>query len=78
MQLERPKMTATTVSLTSAPYPERCLREREVLQILPVSRYLWWTGIKAGNYPTGIKLSPRVTVWRASDIEALMARLATA
>ena len=71
-------MTATTVFPASIPQRERYLREREVLQILPVSRYLWWTGIKAGNYPAGIKLSPRVTVWRASDIDALMARLATA
>ena len=78
MQLERPKMTATTVFPASIPQRERYLREREVLQILPVSRYLWLTGIKAGNYPAGIKLSPRVTVWRASDIDALMARLATA
>lgn len=71
-------MTATTAFPASIPQTDRYLREREVLQILPISRYLLLTGIKAGKYPAGIKLSPRVTVWKQSDIDALMARLATA
>jgi prophage regulatory protein len=31
--------------------------------------------VKSGRYPQGVKLSPRVTAWRASDIRALIDRL---
>ena len=40
-----------------------------------ISRSGWWKGVKDGKYPPGIKLSPRVTVWRASEIDALIASL---
>lgn len=36
--------------------------------LIPISRSGWWAGVKAGRYPKPIKLSPRVTVWRAKDI----------
>jgi hypothetical protein len=40
--------------------------------IIPVCRSAWWAGIRKGIYPAGIKLSPRVTVWRAKDVFALV------
>ena len=40
-----------------------------------ISRSGWWKGVKEGKFPPGIKLSPRVTVWRASDIDTLIASL---
>jgi prophage regulatory protein len=40
--------------------------------IIPVCKSTWWEGIKAGRFPAGVKLSPRVTVWRAEDIRALI------
>jgi prophage regulatory protein len=40
--------------------------------LVPVSRSAWWAGVKAGRYPQPVKLSPRVTVWRASEIYALV------
>ena len=43
-----------------------------IAPIIPVCTTTWWAGIKAGRYPKGIKLSPRVTVWRASDVFALI------
>jgi hypothetical protein len=42
--------------------------------IIPVSKTTWWAGIKSGIYPPAIKLSPRVCVWRASDIQALISQ----
>ena len=42
---------------------------------LPVSESSWWAGIKAGKFPRQIKLSSRVAVWRASDIDALIEKL---
>ena len=54
---------------------ERYLREPAILEIFPFGRSTWWRGIKEGRFPAGIKLSPRVTVWRASDIDALIQSL---
>jgi prophage regulatory protein len=42
-----------------------------VLEKIPVSRSAWWAGIKAGRYPEGVKIGPRTTAWRQSDIENL-------
>lgn len=52
--------------------PDRLLRLREVLQIIPVSRSSWYEGVKAGRYPAPVRLGPRTTAWRESDIRALM------
>ena len=62
--------------------PERFLRIWSVIgdpsadppipPLVPVSRSAWWAGVKAGRYPQPVKLSPRVTVWRASEIFALV------
>jgi prophage regulatory protein len=48
------------------------LRLWQVLALVPVSRSHWWAGVKAGRYPKPVKLSARVTVWRASDIRKLI------
>lgn len=41
--------------------------------IIPVSKSNWWAGVKAGLYPSAIKLGPRITVWRVEDIRAFIA-----
>ncbi len=43
--------------------------------IIPVSKSTWWTGVKTGRYPKPVKLSPRTTAWKASDIRALVEQL---
>lgn len=49
------------------------LREKHIVpDLVPVSRGEWWNGIKAGRYPQPIKLSAKVTCWRAEDIKALV------
>jgi len=55
--------------------PEVLVRLPQVTERLSISRSLWWQGVKKGQYPPGIKLSPRVTVWRKSDIDALIQSL---
>ena len=45
---------------------------RGLLPLVPVSKSGWWLGIRKGIYPQGVKLSSRVTVWRVSDIRALL------
>jgi predicted DNA-binding transcriptional regulator AlpA len=44
---------------------------------IPVSRSSWYAGIRAGRFPSPLHLSARVSVWRASDIAALISDLAT-
>ena len=39
---------------------------------IPVCKSTWWAGVKNGRYPKPVKLGPRVTVWRAEDIRALI------
>jgi prophage regulatory protein len=50
--------------------PDSFLRIPQVLELVPVSRSGWWQGVKEGRFPQPVKLSPRVTVWRASDVQA--------
>lgn len=47
-----------------------------VLALIPFSRSTWWAGYKSGRYPTKpVKLGPRTTAWRASDIATLLEKL---
>jgi prophage regulatory protein len=48
------------------------LRLPQVLKIIPVSRSTWWAGVKSGRFPKPIKLGPRTTCWRESDIMKLV------
>ena len=54
---------------------ESLLRLPQVLKIIPISKRAWWQGCKDGRYPKPIKLGPRTTVWKASDISAFMRQL---
>lgn len=54
---------------------DQLLRAPAVTERLGVSRSYWWAGVKSGKFPPGIKLSSRVTVWKRSDIDSLIAKL---
>ena len=38
----------------------------------------WWEGVKNGRYPKGIKIGPKVTVWRVEAIRQLIEELQAA
>jgi len=40
--------------------------------MIPVGRSTWWAGVKSGRFPKPVKLGPRTTVWRVSDIRELL------
>jgi hypothetical protein len=40
--------------------------------IIPVSATSWWNGVKSGKYPRAHKLGPKTTVWKASEVLALV------
>ena len=48
------------------------LRIGRVLQIFPVSRATWYSGIASGKYPKPVKLSERISGWRIEDVRALI------
>lgn len=50
------------------------LRLDQVLQLIPVSKATWWNGCRTGRFPEPYKLSPRITAWRASDIQECLDR----
>ena len=71
-------MRTLTEELTTEP---RLLRLYQILgssrrgipPLIPVGKSTWWRWIASGKAPAPIKLSTRVTVWRASDIADFLA-----
>ena len=57
------------------PQHDSLLRVPHITTRMGISRSGWWKGVKEGKYPPGHKLSPRVTVWKSSEIDALIANL---
>ena len=69
---ERPTMPAKV----NQPQQDSLLRVvPHITDRMGISRSGWGKGVKDGKFPPGIKLSPRVTVWKASDIDALIANI---
>jgi prophage regulatory protein len=63
-------MTDTDVSKA-----KRLLRINEIIMPggpIPVGKSTWWAGVRDGRFPKPIKFGPRITVWRAEDIESLL------
>ena len=44
------------------------LRQSQVLIFVPISKTTLWRRVVAGTFPQPVKLSPKVTVWRAEDV----------
>ena len=36
--------------------------------IIPVGRSTWWEGVRTGRFPAPVKLGPRTSAWRTSEI----------
>ncbi len=54
---------------------KKLLRIQHVLEIVPISKSAWWQGVRDGIYPQPIKLGPRITCWRASEIYEMIDNL---
>lgn len=52
---------------------EGFLRQPAVLSIIPVSRSTLWQMVKIGAFPAPVKLSARVSAWRANDVRNFIA-----
>lgn len=53
------------------------IRLSQVLSLIPIGKSTWWAGIKAGQYPKGVKIGARATAWRAEDIKALIQQISS-
>ena len=51
---------------------EVLLRLPTVLKRFPVSRSAWYSGVKSGIYPQGVKIGDRSRAWTESSINALI------
>ena len=49
------------------------LRQPQVLVFVPISRSTLWRRVQAGTFPGPVKLSARVTAWRAEDVRSWIA-----
>lgn len=49
------------------------LRQPQVLAFVPISKSTLWRRIQARTFPEPVKLSARITVWRAEDIRRWIA-----
>lgn len=54
---------------------DRLLTLRQVLEQFPVSKSLWFSGVRQGRYPRPVRLGARRVAWRQSAIDALIAGL---
>ena len=68
---------ASATSTTQPPSPAipqtGFLRQPQVLVFVPISRSTLWRRVQAGTFPVPIKLSARVTAWRAEDLRRWIA-----
>ena len=53
----------------------RLLRLNEVLTLIPVSQASFYEGIEKGHYPKPLKVGKKLSVWKLSDIRALVAKI---
>lgn len=48
------------------------LRFKDVIRFYPVSKSVWYKGIREGRFPRPVKLSAGTTAWRVEDIRELI------
>ncbi len=68
----------STVRSTDLHIPETgFLRQPQVLAFVPISKSTLWRRVEAGTFPAPVKLSPRVTAWRAEEVRRWIAEQGT-
>lgn len=70
-------MVAPLASRYAPALPETgFLRQPQVLAFVPISKSTLWRRIRARTFPEPLKLSARITVWKAEDIRRWIAQQA--
>lgn len=55
--------------------PERLLRLPQVLELVPVGKTKWWEMVRDGIAPASVKIGPRITMWRESEVQQFINRI---
>ncbi len=53
---------------------EHLMRLEDILKLLPIGRTTFYRWIKEDKAPSPIKAGPRISLWRRSEIEAMIRR----
>ena len=46
--------------------------EPPIPALIPIGKSTWWQWVRDGKAPAPVKLGPRTTAWKSSDISALI------
>ena len=69
LETESTRKSARTLGIGQ----DRLLRLKEVLELVPVSRSTWYSGVKSGRYPSPVHhLGPRISAWPLFSIMQLL------
>lgn len=68
-----PTATSSIPSLAPTLPETGFLRQPQVLAFVPISKSTLWRRIQSRSFPAPVKLSVRVTVWRAEDVRRWIA-----
>jgi prophage regulatory protein len=60
-------------AIQQAPHDKALARRRQVEQLVQLSRSSIYAGVKAGTFPTPVRIGTRAVAWRISDLEAWLA-----
>lgn len=52
----------------------KLIRLTEVIELTGLGKSTVWMYIQQGKFPKQIKISPRISVWKLSDIEAWISK----
>ena len=67
-----PEPSRSPIQPAAAPAPQLpstgFLRQWQVLAFVPISKSTLWRRVQVGSFPEPVKLSTRITVWRAEDL----------
>ncbi|KAA0261774.1 MULTISPECIES: AlpA family transcriptional regulator [Hafnia] len=44
------------------------IRQKNLMQCLPFSSATLWRRVAAGTFPKPLKISPKITAWRAEEV----------
>jgi len=56
------------MSEASEPKELRLLSEKQILELIPVSKSTLRRWVEDGKFPEGFKVSERIVVWRGEDV----------
>ncbi len=65
-------MTKATFPVGDLPATGYVRQAQLIPAIVPFSSATLWREVKAGSFPTPVKLSQRVTAWRVEDVREWM------